>query len=280
MSAPPIAGAIAADPGRRARMRLAPGDLPDALARRYLAEPARYGGFIDYYLSPNAARAAFRDRGDRLSAQETAPETVATLVAIAVHRGWSRVRVTGSDEFRREVWMAGRAAGLVVHGHRPSAREHEALARRAETSAPPPSAAERAEGIEGVVLEIGSKAFRAGRPATAMVRLRTQDGRTLTLWGADLHAALARSGLGSGETVRLTQTPPDGPGRRAAWRAERVGQARSASAAIVTSVVRRLLDGKDAAALLARLGGEDREETEERSAGRTARARHERERKR
>jgi len=102
------------------------------LRRRYLTENARWGGGLDYYADAAIAAPSFRDRGRELIAIRSDPNTVRDLVAIAQHRGWTRVRVRGAAGFRREVWLAGRVAGLEVDGHHPTERDQQDLARRLE----------------------------------------------------------------------------------------------------------------------------------------------------
>jgi hypothetical protein len=108
------------------------GDVPDALRRRYLTERGRWGGGLAYYADATLIAPSFRDRGRELVAIRSDPNTVRDLVAIAEHRGWMRVRVRGAAGFRRQVWLAGRVAGLEVDGYRPTERDRQDLVRRLE----------------------------------------------------------------------------------------------------------------------------------------------------
>jgi hypothetical protein len=54
------------------------------------------------------------------------PDTVADMLKVAQHRGWSRLKVEGEEGFRREVWVQTRAMGLEVQGYRPRDRDREA----------------------------------------------------------------------------------------------------------------------------------------------------------
>jgi len=107
-----------------------PGDLPDPLADRYFTEPAR-GGTLRLYRHATGQVPALEDAGRRLTARRNDPHLVADLVAIARHRGWTDLRVTGAPAFRREVWLQASLAGLEVRGHRPTARDRQDLDRRA-----------------------------------------------------------------------------------------------------------------------------------------------------
>ncbi|HEX3365000.1 LPD7 domain-containing protein [Phenylobacterium sp.] len=108
------------------------GDVPDALRRRYLTKRARWGGGLAYYADATIVAPSFRDRGRELVAIRSDPNTVRDLVAIAEHRGWMRAQVRGAAGFRRQVWLAGRIAGLEVDGYRPTERDRQDLARHLE----------------------------------------------------------------------------------------------------------------------------------------------------
>ncbi|MGQ3045042.1 MAG: LPD7 domain-containing protein, partial [Brevundimonas aurantiaca] len=48
------------------------------------------------------------------------------MLRIAQHRGWSGIKVSGDDAFRREVWVQGRSLGLAVAGYKPTERDRQA----------------------------------------------------------------------------------------------------------------------------------------------------------
>ena len=197
-----------------------PGDLPDAVARRFFGEPARFGGFIDYYEGEGAKHAAFRDRGNRLHALQTDPATVATLLAIARHRNWSTIQVRGDDDFRREVWREAQTLGLTVRGYKPTIRDREEVERsgqtrgRSGTPAAPRARSASREGEAwkaGKLVEAGEAPYqrREGARPTPFVRLERPDGQTVELWGVGLPAALARAQAQVGDPIRLRRDGVD-----------------------------------------------------------------------
>jgi hypothetical protein len=107
----------------------APGDVPERLRRRYLTE-ARGGPGLGFYVDATATTPAFRDQGRRLSTSRNDPNVVRDLVAIAAHRGWRTLEVRGQTDFRREVWLTARTAGLEVRGYQPTPRDEQDLSRR------------------------------------------------------------------------------------------------------------------------------------------------------
>jgi hypothetical protein len=104
------------------------GDVPEDIARRYYTDGR--GGGLNFYVDATTRQPAFRDRGDRLTSARNDPNAIRHMLAVAKHRDWTVVLVRGTPEFRREAWMAGRAAGLDVRGYRPTERDIQALQRR------------------------------------------------------------------------------------------------------------------------------------------------------
>lgn len=108
---------------------VAQGDVPEALNRRYYTD-GRGGAGIGFYADAKIDRPAFRDEGRRLATARTDPNAIRDMARIAQHRGWSLVTVRGTEDFRREAWLAGRTLGIEVRGYRPTERDIQGLDRR------------------------------------------------------------------------------------------------------------------------------------------------------
>lgn len=106
-----------------------PGDIPDALRKRYFSTTSKWSGEPAYFTTAQVKEPAFRDQGRRLITSSESDEVVRDLVAIARHRGWSHVHVTGSETFRRAAWLEASRQGLEVRGYRPSERDLQELDR-------------------------------------------------------------------------------------------------------------------------------------------------------
>lgn len=115
-------------PGVRDRS-VAEGDVPEHLRRRYYLD-GRGGAGLGFYVDAQVKAPAFRDQGRQLVAGRSDPNAVRDMTAIAQHRGWSIVVARGAPGFRREAWLAGRAAGIEVRGYRPTERDVQELDRR------------------------------------------------------------------------------------------------------------------------------------------------------
>ena len=116
------------------RRSLDKGDVPAQLLDRYLIERDRQGRPERYYRDHKTADPSFRDHGRALSSPQAYPDSVAAMLRIAQHRGWSNIKVTGDDAFRREVWVQAKTLGLEVAGYRPTERD-----RQAANEAPQPN---------------------------------------------------------------------------------------------------------------------------------------------
>lgn len=106
------------------------GDVPEALRQRYYVD-GRGGAGLGFYHDAQVKTPAFRDTGKRLEARRSDPHAIRAMTQIAQHRGWSIVVAQGSQSFRREAWLQGRALGLEVRGYRPTERDMQELDRRA-----------------------------------------------------------------------------------------------------------------------------------------------------
>jgi hypothetical protein len=102
--------------------------LPAHLRRKYYVvnvdaqETRIYADRAGEYLLAKVGR-------DRLVTRVANVEIVRDLVAIAAHRGWERIELTGSMEFRREAWLAASRQGIETKGYEPSELDRVALVK-------------------------------------------------------------------------------------------------------------------------------------------------------
>ena len=86
-----------------------------------------------FYDRQDTSRVVFVDKGRSLRTASNDPETAKAIVSVADARGWTDIKVKGSEVFRREVYIEASARGVRVAGYNPSredAAEVEARARR------------------------------------------------------------------------------------------------------------------------------------------------------
>ncbi|MDX3911195.1 MAG: DNA transfer protein [Sphingobium sp.] len=125
--APGHVGAVGASRSAPKVHSLEAGDVPESVRKRYYADKAKWSGEPAFFTTAQAKDPAFRDQGRRLVTATESQEVVKDLVAIAQHRNWDRIHVTGSEEFRRSVWIEASQKGLEVRGYKPNDRELQEL---------------------------------------------------------------------------------------------------------------------------------------------------------
>lgn len=198
------------------------GAVPPAIAQRFLRIDNKYY-FPDRTL-------AFVDRGTKIKASTHNLEVIRSLVAIAQARGWDALNVSGTEEFRREVWREASRHGIEVSGYKPTELERLQLQRSLDGKAsrvdersssdsrapnarpwphkrdnsPPNASQEQPRPVIGQLLDHGAAPYQfhpKGR-LSYFVKLETEHGEKV-LWGTDLERALVESssGVGIGDTV-------------------------------------------------------------------------------
>lgn len=121
-------------------------------ARQHEAREALHKRFHQtgdsYYYKDDSARLAFVDRGSRLITQEKDARTASAMAVMAEAKGWSTIKVSGDESFRREVWLEASLRGIHVKGYQPKEADLAALDikrdQRSRNGVEPVSTKERA----------------------------------------------------------------------------------------------------------------------------------------
>ena len=66
-----------------------------------------------------ADRVAFADHGRRLTTEHEDPAVIHGMLLLAQAKGWTSLRVNGSDAFKAEAWTSATRAGIEVQGYNP-----------------------------------------------------------------------------------------------------------------------------------------------------------------
>jgi hypothetical protein len=93
--------------------------VPAAIKQRFVQVNEKY-----YFQDKTHA---FDDRGAKLATKHENQEVVRSLVAIAHARGWERINVKGTEEFRRGAWLEASLTGIEVSGYKPTKVERAHL---------------------------------------------------------------------------------------------------------------------------------------------------------
>ena len=98
--------------------------VPPEIEKQYL----RVGD--KFYHPKNTDLVAFEDKGNRLETKSNSENIAAAMVRIAEARGWDEIKVSGSETFRKEVWLEAASRGMHVKGYSPTEQDKAELAKR------------------------------------------------------------------------------------------------------------------------------------------------------
>lgn len=79
------------------------------------------------YRWKQSGKVAFTDHGDKIVYNSITPAAVKAGLQVAKEKGWEGVKVTGSEEFRRESWMQANLMSMEITGYKPKAEDFEKL---------------------------------------------------------------------------------------------------------------------------------------------------------
>ncbi len=109
--------------------------LEDALRDRYVIRraPVTVGpvtlGQTEYRFRGDPSRIAFTESTFRLATGTNNPSVARSMVDVAQARNWHGLRVTGSKDFRRLVWMEATVRGVKAVGYEPNPSDLDLLKR-------------------------------------------------------------------------------------------------------------------------------------------------------
>ncbi|MFP3709707.1 LPD7 domain-containing protein [Paraburkholderia sp. SIMBA_009] len=142
--------------------------VPSHVARRFAQ-----GNKNQYFFDQQRQKLAFVDKGLRLETKDASPVVAESLVEIAMARGWETLRVKGSKDFRREVWLAAELAGAEVVGYDPTEADKELLERKLEERGMPKREAAQKANVDLNAVEPASAPEQTlDKPAGAVAKKR------------------------------------------------------------------------------------------------------------
>ncbi len=99
----------------RARMLL------EGLERQYLKADDKY------HFRDRGREVAFEAQEKKLVTAHDTPSVVSSMIDLAEAKGWSSLKLTGTNEFKREAWLQANLRDLEVSGYRPNAVDRARL---------------------------------------------------------------------------------------------------------------------------------------------------------
>ncbi|MEW1781408.1 LPD7 domain-containing protein [Arthrobacter sp. NPDC080086] len=95
-------------------------EIPQKVAALYTAHE---GKFVDR----KTEKVHFEDKGRSLSTDSNERSVIAHMVEVAKAKNWGTLTLRGSEEFRRQGWIAAELAGVKTNGFRPKAQDRAML---------------------------------------------------------------------------------------------------------------------------------------------------------
>lgn len=144
---------------------------PERVRKRYL----RAGN--KYFLKDAPYQLAFEDLGPYLVTAHNRPDVVESMVDMVAAKSWQRIRVSGHEAFRSEVWLQGTLLGVEVSDYEPKAADLARLADarqarldnriEANASVPPAGTPSRADESSRSAPASGPRGEMPGRAGSA-----------------------------------------------------------------------------------------------------------------
>ncbi|MEW6347317.1 MAG: LPD7 domain-containing protein [Pseudomonadota bacterium] len=95
-------------------------DVPKSVSNQYVAHDGKF-------LDRKSETVHFEDKGRSLSTASEDRDVIAHMVEVAKAKNWGELQLKGSEEFRRQAWIAAELAGVPTRGFKPAAQDRATL---------------------------------------------------------------------------------------------------------------------------------------------------------
>lgn len=75
------------------------------------------------FFAKDSNRLMFEDRGEKLATSTTNKEAIADMIIYAKAKQWESLKLTGSQDFRREAWLQAESQGIRTQGYTPKEKD-------------------------------------------------------------------------------------------------------------------------------------------------------------
>ena len=75
------------------------------------------------FYAKESNRVMFEDKGEKLATSTTDKKAIEDMVALAKAKNWESLKLTGSQEFRREAWLQAESQGIRTQGYTPKEKD-------------------------------------------------------------------------------------------------------------------------------------------------------------
>ncbi|WP_316668976.1 LPD7 domain-containing protein [Ralstonia psammae] len=138
-------------------------EIPQKVAVLYVAHE---GKFVDR----KTEQVHFEDKGRSLSTESNDRSVIAHMVEVAKAKNWGTLTLRGSEEFRRQGWLAAELAGVKTNGFRPKAQDRAMLeaARQEMRISAGERSAEKENSLDADDSKPGERTEKTPEPAPAV----------------------------------------------------------------------------------------------------------------
>lgn len=147
---------------------------PERVRKRYL----RAGN--QYFLKDAPYQLAFEDIGPYLVTEHNRPDVVESMVDMVAAKSWRRIRVSGHEAFRGEVWMQGSLLGIEVSGYEPKAADLARVADARQGRLNNRIEADASLRAAGSTIDMAERSLATSAPVPAAGRPNVADGAAST----------------------------------------------------------------------------------------------------
>ncbi|MFM0363013.1 LPD7 domain-containing protein [Paraburkholderia sediminicola] len=95
-------------------------DVPKSVTNQYVAHEGKF-------LDRKSETVHFEDKGRSLSTASEDRDVIAHMVEVAKAKNWGELQLKGSEEFRRQAWIAAELASVPTRGFKPGAQDRAVL---------------------------------------------------------------------------------------------------------------------------------------------------------
>ena len=198
--------------------------VPSNIQSRYIQTNSGLLGHLNYSDINSHNTVVFQDKGNKLSTPKNDAQTISDMLDVAQAKNWGSIKISGSAEFKRQMWLEANLRGIATSGYKPSKEDLALLANQRENRsrnsiehqplAPEPNKPAQ----EAPSKELGARLVAHGKdhynhnPDKGMSYfvLLEKDGKQWERWGMDLERAMKESSAQVGDKVELIDKGKDG----------------------------------------------------------------------
>ena len=102
--------------------------VPSNIQSRYIQTNSGLLGHLNYSDINSHNTVVFQDKGNKLSTPKNDAQTISDMLDVAQAKNWGSIKISGSAEFKRQMWLEANLRGIATSGYKPSKEDLALLA--------------------------------------------------------------------------------------------------------------------------------------------------------